>query len=117
VENVLCISALVKRYGRITAVNNLSLQVPEASVFGILGPNGSGKTTTLSIILGIVNADSGNFDWFGGLGASESRLNIGSLLEKPNFYPYLSAEQNLKITADIKNIAYSNIFEVLETVR
>lgn len=115
-ENVLCISALVKRYGRITAVNNLSLQVPEASVFGILGPNGSGKTTTLSIILGIVNADSGNFDWFGGLGASESRLNIGSLLEKPNFYPYLSAEQNLKITADIKNIAYSNIFEVLETV-
>ncbi len=115
-ENVLNISALVKQYGRITAVNNLSMKVPEASVFGILGPNGSGKTTTLSIILGIVNADSGYFDWFDGLNASESRMNIGSLLEKPNFYPYLTAVENLKITADIKEIPYTNIAEVLDTV-
>ncbi|MFT5266250.1 MAG: ABC-type multidrug transport system ATPase subunit, partial [Polaribacter sp.] len=61
---VLQINQLNKRYGRIHAVNNLNLQIEAGSIYGILGPNGSGKTTTLGMILGITNPDSGSFQWF-----------------------------------------------------
>ncbi len=116
-KSVLNISDLVKRYGKLTAVNRLSLEVPGGSVYGILGPNGSGKTTTLSIILGILNCDGGTFHWFNEKTGSSDRNRIGSLLEKPNFYPYLTAFQNLKITADIKEVSYSRIDVVLDVVK
>lgn len=87
-------------------------------VFGILGPNGSGKTTTLGILLGVLNASAGSFSWFGNGEKNENRLRIGALLETPNFYPYLTAVQNLQLVAKIKNVVISEekINELLKTV-
>jgi ABC-2 type transport system ATP-binding protein len=101
VENILSLNTITKNYGRIRALNKVSFDIPAGSVFGILGPNGSGKTTLLSIILDVLIADEGNFLWFGKLGSPEQRKKIGSLLETPNFYHYLSAVNNLKITNSI----------------
>lgn len=98
---VLEIENISKSYGSIKALQGVSLQVPKGSVFGILGPNGSGKTTLLSIILNVLNQDGGNFFWFGQASNNDQRKNIGSLLETPNFYHYLSAINNLKITQSI----------------
>ncbi len=113
---VLQINGLTKRYGAITAVNNLSLQIEAGNVYGLLGPNGSGKTTTLGAVLGIIQPDSGSFTWFGGMYGDQERMHIGSLLETPNFYPYLSPVKNLEITAHIKRIAEPRIDDILEIV-
>jgi ABC-2 type transport system ATP-binding protein len=101
VENILSLNTITKNYGKIRALNKVSFEVPAGSVFGVLGPNGSGKTTLLSIILDVLIADQGNFLWFGKPGSPEQRKKIGSLLETPNFYHYLSAVNNLKITNSI----------------
>jgi len=98
---ILTLNNISKAYGKIQALNNVSFDVPEGSVFGILGPNGSGKTTLLSIILDILKADTGNFLWMGQPGSKQLRQQIGSLLETPNCYHYLSAVNNLKITQSI----------------
>ena len=98
---VLSIQNIAKAYGPVKALRGVSFDVPEGSVFGILGPNGSGKTTLLSIILDVLKADSGNFLWFGQPGSPEMRKRIGSLLETPNFYHYMSAIDNLRITRNI----------------
>jgi len=115
-EHVLSINNISKNYGNITAVRNLSLNISEGSVFGILGPNGSGKTTTLGIILDVINPTDGTFTWFRNLSKKENRQKIGSTLETPTFYPYLTGIQNLKIIADIKSIKYDNINKVLKDV-
>ena len=114
--SVLKIENLTKRYGRITAVDNLSLEVHQGSVFGILGPNGSGKTTTLGIILDVINRTSGEYYWFGQKGSHLLRRKIGAILETPIFYPYLSAVKNLEIVADIKDAPMENIEPVLKKV-
>jgi ABC-2 type transport system ATP-binding protein len=99
---VLSVSNISKSYKRLQALKNISFSVPEGSVFGILGPNGSGKTTTLGIVLDVLKADAGNFSWFGQQGNTAAmRKKIGSLLETPNFYNYLTAEDNLRITQKI----------------
>lgn len=113
---ILEIRHLTKKYGSITAVNDLSLQVTKGSVFGILGPNGSGKTTTLGIILGIIKANRGSYTWFDGQYGNDERLHLGALLETPNFYPYMSAAENLEIIAHIKKIKDPRIDETLELV-
>ena len=99
--SVLTLQNISKSYGKIQALKNLSFEIPQGCVFGVLGPNGSGKTTLLSIILDVLKADTGNFLWFGNPGSPEQRKKIGSLLETPNFYHYLSAANNLKITNSI----------------
>jgi ABC-2 type transport system ATP-binding protein len=99
--SVLQIHNLSKSYGKIKALNDVSFDVPRGSVFGLLGPNGSGKTTLLSIILDILGADTGSYSWFGEPSTFVHRKRIGSLLETPNFYHYLSAVQNLKVTQSI----------------
>jgi len=115
-EQVLTISNLNKSYGKLHAVKNLSLEITKGSVFGILGPNGSGKTTTLGIILSVINADSGSFSWFNEPNSKANRKKIGAILEQPIFYPYLTAEKNLQIFANIKNAPYSDIERVLKVV-
>ena len=115
-DTVLSIKNLSKHYGRIKAVDNLSLEVKRGSVYGILGPNGSGKTTTLGVILSVINQTSGDFEWFGKPSTQNTRKKIGAILEHPIFYPYLTAVQNLKIVCDIKEVSYSRIDEVLEQV-
>ncbi len=115
-EKILSIENLDKRYGKIHAVNNLSFDIEKGTIFGILGPNGSGKTTTLGIILSVIAADSGTFSWFGEPPSKESRKRIGAILEHPIFYPYLSAYRNLQIICDIKGVSYTEIESVLEVV-
>ncbi len=117
-QPVLSITGISKSYGSIKALKNVSFDVPEGSVFGILGPNGSGKTTMLSIILDILKADTGSFAWFGQSGSSITRRQIGSLLETPNFYHYLSAVDNLNITQAISGRGTpADIDRVLEIVK
>lgn len=113
---VLTIQNLRKTYGRIVAVNDLNLTVEAGNIYGILGPNGSGKTTTLGIILGIIRMDSGNYNWFNGQYGAKARLRIGTLLETPNFYPYMNADQNLDVVAHIKSVKHPNFDELLELV-
>jgi ABC-type multidrug transport system ATPase subunit len=113
---VLSIDHLTKNYGKIKAVNDLSLEVNAGSVFGILGPNGSGKTTTLGAILGIIRPDAGSYRWFEGKYGVDERLHIGALLETPNFYPYLDAVKNLEIVAHIKKVKNPQIERWLEVV-
>ncbi len=100
-QPVLSLSGITKYYGSVRALQNVSFEVPEGSVFGVLGPNGSGKTTLLSIILDVLKANNGDFRWFGQPGTKEQRKKIGSLLETPNFYHYLSGIDNLKVTQSI----------------
>jgi ABC-2 type transport system ATP-binding protein len=113
-EKVLSIQGISKKYGRIQALNGLFIEIHKSQVFGLLGPNGSGKTTTLSILLDLVRPDTGTFEWFGKPPTKESRKHIGSVIESPNFFPYLSAVRNLKIVADIKDKPYDDIEEVLQ---
>jgi ABC-2 type transport system ATP-binding protein len=113
-ETVLSIQGISKKYGRIQAVNGLSIEIRKGQVFGLLGPNGSGKTTTLGILLDLIKKDAGIFQWFGQPPSKESRKRIGSVIESPNFFPYLSPIRNLKIVADIKDKAYDDIEEVLK---
>lgn len=116
IEYCLEIEGLTKSYGRLKALDALSLKVKPGNVYGLLGPNGSGKTTTLGILLDIIKKERGTFKWFGQSSSPQVRKRIGALLEQPLFYPYLSAVQNLKIIADIRGIAYSAIDEVLHLV-
>ncbi len=114
---VLVTKGLSKYYSRrIKAVDNLSLEVPPGSVFGILGPNGSGKTTTLGLILDVINRTSGEYFWFGEEPTKEHRKKIGAILETPVFYPYLSGVNNLEIVAEIKSTSYDRINPMLEKV-
>lgn len=116
-ETVLSIQALSKNYGKVEALKEVSFEIGKGSVFGLLGPNGSGKTTTLGILLGVIRSNAGSFSWFNGTSQKENLKRIGAILETPNFYPYLSGEKNLKIVADIKEVPYSRIEEVLELVK
>ncbi len=116
-STVLSIENIAKSYGSVKALNGVSFEVPQGSVFGILGPNGSGKTTLLGIVMDVLKANSGSFRWFGQPGSPEQRRKIGSLLETPNFYTYLSAIENLKITQAISGRGTeAEIIEVLKKV-
>ena len=115
-ETVLKIEGLTKHFGRIQAVNQLSLEVQRGQVFGMLGPNGSGKTTTLGMLMGVVNPTSGSFSWFGEPPTHHLRRKIGAVLEHPIFYPYLSGQKNLELMAMIKQAPAENIPKVLELV-
>jgi ABC-2 type transport system ATP-binding protein len=116
-ETILSIKNLNKHYGKIHAVKNVSLEIQKGNVYGILGPNGSGKSTTLGIVLNVVNKTSGEYSWFGGtMETHEALKKVGAIIERPNFYPYMTAEENLKLVCKIKNIDYSKVTEKLELV-
>lgn len=116
-ETILTISNLYKRYGSIQALKNISFEIKKGNVYGILGPNGSGKSTTLGIVLNVVNKTSGQYSWFDGTMQTHDALKkVGAIIERPNFYPYMTAEENLKLVCKIKNINYSKIDEKLELV-
>ena len=115
-EKVLSVKNLTKKFKRVV-VNNISFDVERGNVYGLLGPNGSGKSTTFGMLLSTINPTSGDWFWFGKKGTdSETLKKIGAIIEQPNFYPYLSAETNLKIVAEIKGTPHTRIDEVLNTV-
>jgi ABC-type multidrug transport system ATPase subunit len=116
VNPVLEINNLTKFYGPIQALNNVSFSVPNGSVFGILGPNGSGKTTLLGIIMNVLHASSGSFTFLGKPSNADTRKQIGTLLETPNFYHYLSGKKNLEIAASIKQKGKEDIDAILKRV-
>ena len=115
-SSVLEIHDLKKNYGRVQALKGVSFSVPKGSVFGILGPNGSGKTTMLGIITDILRPTGGSFTLFGEEPTAAHRRQLGTLLETPNFYHYLSAERNLRIAAQIKQRSEADIPRVLDIV-
>ena len=113
---VLEVTGLSKKFGKIKAVDGLNLTVEKGCVFGILGPNGSGKTTTLGMLLGVINPTAGEFNWFGSGSDHQVRKRIGAILETPCFYPNLSAEQNLRVVAKIKEVDTAVIDPILDRV-
>ncbi|WP_334058510.1 ABC transporter ATP-binding protein [Polaribacter sp. P097] len=116
-ETILSLKNLDKKYGKVHAVNDLSFDIQKGNVYGILGPNGSGKSTTLGIILNVVNRTSGEFSWFDGkLSTHEALKKVGAIIERPNFYPYMTATQNLSLICRIKGISTEKIDEKLQTV-
>ncbi|SFW11620.1 ABC-2 type transport system ATP-binding protein [Sinomicrobium oceani] len=116
-ETILSIQNLTKKFGYLTAVQDLSFTIEKGNVYGILGPNGSGKSTTLGIVLNVVNKTSGDFHWFDGTVSTHDALKkVGAIIERPNFYPYMSAEKNLELVCRIKGVPYHKIQEKLEVV-
>lgn len=116
-ETILSINNLTKKFGPITAVNDLSFSIQKGNVYGILGPNGSGKSTTLGIVLNVVNKTSGDFKWFdGSLSTHEALKKVGAIIERPNFYPYMTAAQNLELVCKIKDVSPEKVDEKLEIV-
>lgn len=116
-ESILTIHNLTKKFGYLTAVKDLSFTINKGNVYGILGPNGSGKSTTLGMVLNVVNKTEGNFYWFDGNTSTHNALKkVGAIIERPNFYPYMTAYQNLKLVCKIKGVALSKISEKLEVV-
>jgi ABC-2 type transport system ATP-binding protein len=113
---ILTVEDLSKFYGKIQALKKVSFSVPEGSVFGILGPNGSGKTTMLGTIMDILKPTSGTYKLFDEVPTELHRRRIGTLLETPNFYHYLSGVKNLEIAAEIKQHGREDITRVLEMV-
>jgi ABC-2 type transport system ATP-binding protein len=116
-ETILTIENLNKRFGPVHAVKNVSLEIKKGNVYGILGPNGSGKSTTLGIVLNVVNKTSGEYRWFGGtMETHEALKKVGAIIERPNFYPYMTAQENLELVCKIKGTPYSKVIEKLEVV-
>jgi ABC-2 type transport system ATP-binding protein len=116
-NSILKISNLTKKFGHLSAVKNLSFNIEKGNVYGILGPNGSGKSTTLGIVLNVINKTSGDFYWYGGdLTTHQALKKVGAIIERPNFYPYMSAYQNLKLFFKIKEISHDSIERTLDIV-
>lgn len=116
-ETILTINNLTKKFGYLTAVKDLSFTINKGNVYGILGPNGSGKSTTLGIVLNVVNKTQGDFKWFdGNVDTHDALKKVGAIIERPNFYPYMTAAQNLKLVCKIKGVDKSKIHEKLEIV-
>jgi len=117
VETILTLNNLTKHYGRVRAVNDLSFTIEKGNVYGILGPNGSGKSTTLGMVLNVVNATQGQYHWFDGSDTTHNALKkVGAIIERPNFYPYMTASQNLALVCKIKDVPTDKIEEKLEIV-
>ncbi len=116
-ETILTVSNLTKKFGYLTAVQDLSFSIEKGNVYGILGPNGSGKSTTLGIVLNVVNSTNGSFSWFdGNISTHEALKKVGAIIERPNFYPYMTAIQNLKLVCKIKEVPEEKIKDKLELV-
>ena len=96
-DMVIQTDGLTKNFGKITAVDDLSMEVRRGRVYGLLGPNGSGKTTTMGMLLGVLKPTAGSFRLFGSTERHEESLRrIGAIIESPAFYPYMSGRQNLE---------------------
>ena len=116
-DTVLRLENISKSFGYLKAVENLSFEIKKGNIYGLLGPNGSGKSTTLGMVLNVVNKSAGNYSWFdGNIDTHQALKKVGAIIEHPNFYPYMSAYQNLKLVCRIKGVSFTEIEKVLETV-
>src|SRR6266853_7024519 len=110
--------SLTKRYGSgVLAVDSVDMSVRRGEVYGFLGPNGAGKTTTLRMLVGLIRPTSGTAAVAGQTPGSPAGLaRIGSLIESPGFYPYLSGRENLKVVADLASVSHKRVDEALDLV-
>lgn len=116
-KTILTLEHLSKNYSGLQAVDQVSFDIQKGNVYGILGPNGSGKSTTLGIVLNVVNKSGGSYSWFEGTIDTNTALEkVGAIIERPNFYPYMTAYENLKLVCKIKKVPYAKIDEKLELV-
>ncbi|WP_339612021.1 ABC transporter ATP-binding protein [uncultured Planktosalinus sp.] len=116
-ETILTLEKLTKHFGLIKAVQNLSFTIEKGNVYGILGPNGSGKSTTLGMVLNVLNKTEGSFHWFDGNDSTHNALKkVGAIIERPNFYPFMTASQNLELVCKIKEVSKEKIDEKLDLV-
>lgn len=116
-KKLLELQGLTKRFGGLVAVESLSLTIEKGNVYGLLGPNGSGKSTTLGMVLNVVNPTAGQFQWYNGtLSTHEALKKIGAIIERPNFYPYMTAIENLKLVCKIKECPVTGIEPQLKLV-
>lgn len=111
---------LVKCYGRRRVVDGVSLSVRSGDIYGFLGPNGSGKTTTIRMILGLVSPTAGRVELLGrdiAKWGPKSREGVGGFVETPTFYPYMSGYRNLKIYSDLSGgVSATEVFEAFRIV-
>ena len=109
---------LTKRYGSgVLAVNSIDMSVRRGEVYGFLGPNGAGKTTTLRMLVGLIRPNAGTATVAGQAPGSPAGLaRIGSLIESPGYYPYLSGRENLRVIADLAGVDSKRVEEVLDMV-
>ena len=116
-QTLLELDGLSKYFGRLKAVDQLTFTLKKGNSYGLLGPNGSGKSTTLGMILNVVNPTSGSFSWYEGVLSTQQALKkIGAIIERPNFYPYMTALQNLQLICKIKQCSDATLQEKLELV-
>ena len=120
-EEVIKVEKLAKNFGSFEAVRDVSFTVNKGDVFGFLGPNGAGKSTTIRCLLSLIRLNAGTIQMFGKSYTThryEILSKIGSIIEKPDFYNYLSAQKNLEIFARISGATVSTkeIHEMLEFV-
>jgi ABC-2 type transport system ATP-binding protein len=116
-QTLLELDGLSKSFGRLKAVDQLTFTLKKGNSYGLLGPNGSGKSTTLGMILNVVNPTSGSFSWYEGVLSTQQALKkIGAIIERPNFYPYMTALQNLQLICKIKQCSDATLQEKLELV-
>ena len=116
-QTLLELDGLSKYFGRLKAVDQLTFTLKKGNSYGLLGPNGSGKSTTLGMILNVVNPTSGSFSWYEGVLSTQQALKkIGAIIERPNFYPYMTALQNLQLICKIKQYSDATLQEKLELV-
>ncbi|TMD25498.1 MAG: ATP-binding cassette domain-containing protein, partial [Chloroflexi bacterium] len=109
---------LTKRFGSgVLAVDSVDMSVRRGEVYGFLGPNGAGKTTTLRMLVGLIRPTSGTATVAGHApGDPKGLARIGSLIESPGFYPYLSGRENLRVVADMASVKQKRVDEVLDIV-
>jgi ABC-2 type transport system ATP-binding protein len=118
-EVILSVINLSKSFGKRKAVDNLSFEIREGEIFGFLGPNGAGKSTAIRAMLSLVKPDEGDIEIFNKSVRKfkNSALGgVGALVERPDFYEYLSAFRNLSLLATMENVSKKRIYEVLEIV-
>lgn len=118
-EVVLKVSNLKKRFGKTEIIKDISFQIREGEIFGFLGPNGSGKTTTIKMLVDLIGMDSGSISIMGKdiKEDREAALSyIGAVVESPELYSYLSGYENLMQIARIRNISKNRIDEIVELV-
>jgi ABC-2 type transport system ATP-binding protein len=116
-QTLLELDGLSKSFGRLKAVDQLTFTLKKGNSYGLLGPNGSGKSTTLGMILNVVNPTSGSFSWYEGVLSTQQALKkIGAIIERPNFYTYMTALQNLQLICKIKQCSDATLQEKLKLV-
>ena len=111
---------LCKKYKTTYAVKDLNLQVKKGEIYGFLGPNGSGKTTSIKMLLGLIKATAGSVTLFGKQLESDRNhilKKVGALVESPSYYGHLTGYENLKIIQRMLNVPEKRIQEVLNIVR